>query len=308
MKSFLLVASMIGVAFAWDVSAGTPRENALKLRDRIRTQNKIAAGAKEEFKLPISRGFDQKDTSLCWVYSFLNAQETLHRQKNPDSKLELSRAAFQARTMEDRMERFLQRTPNMMKESGTPVDAWALGQKYGLIEYSDFHDIVPKFMGGAYQIVSSSMMLTDDVKEQTAILQAQLEKIFGVIPVKTHLADRELTPLELMQEVFGDQQWISYAPGKLEDFGPHADSDARPESKSFFTSLERIKGHVYASLKAGRPVNYTANGHVVLIYGGSYDAKGRAIKFYIKDSYPPFFYQADAAKLFRELVEVTMLK
>lgn len=305
---FLLIAAFLSMgSFSY---AETQRENSLALRQLIKASKSQKSEGAETIKLPVSRGFDQKDTSLCWVYSFLNAQETLYRVKNPGSDLELSRAAFQYRTMEDRLLRHARRnddTPNMIKESGTPLDAWSLGKK-GMVAFKDYRDIRPEWMVPKYQVVAIAVEGAETQRDQEVVLTAELEKLFGVFPTQTHLGAKEVTPQELAQEVFGEQDWISYSPGTLEDFGPHADTDARPGVQSFYTSLDNIKNHVYRSLKAGHPVNYTANGHVVLIYGGVYDSRGKALRFFIKDSYSPYFYESDANKVFKNLLEVTMLK
>ena len=309
MRLFVFFTALV---LANTVHALSPSKNARALREKIIVNgNILKAAAREEFRLPVSRGFHQHDTSLCWVYSFLNAQETLYRVSHPGSTLELSRAAFQYRTMEDRMLRHARRsadTPNMVKESGTPVDAWALGRSHGLIAFADYRDILTSWMVPTYQVVAIAVARAETPQEQEVLLIAELERLFGALPSATHLGGRTLSPLELCQEVMGDQEWVSYAPGTQEALGPHADSDARPGAQSFYTSAANIKRHIYESLKAGKPVNYTANGHVVLIYGGAYDANGRPLRFYIKDSYEPFLYNAEAGKLLRELVEITVLK
>lgn len=308
MRLALIVLALLGTAQASEL---TPKERAFELRRLVQTTAKSDKASAKVVKLPVSRGFDQKDTSLCWVYSFLNAQETIFRVKNPGQELELSRAALQYRTMEDRLLRHARRsenTPNMMKESGTPVDAWALAKKHGLVAFADFRDILPQWMVPHYQVVAISVAKAESPAEQETILTTELEKLFGVLPTQTHLGVQALAPVELAEKVLAGQEWVSYAPGTQEALGPHADTDARPESQTFYTSLENIKRHVTEALKAGSPVNYTANGHVVLIYGATWDSRGKALKFHIKDSYQPFFYQADANKIFKELVEISVLK
>lgn len=312
----MLRSFLVGVFFllASSVHAQelTPRQRALELRERVAVSGNLPKSAGSfDIRLPVSRGFEQHDTQLCWVFGFLNAQETLHRVQNPASTLELSRSFLQYKTMEDRVQRQLRRTadtPNMLKESGTPVDAWTLSKEHGMLAFSDFRDILPQWLGSQYQIVWLSAYNGQSDGEQETLLTTELERLFGVLPTRTNYGERNFSPREFAQFVLGEQEWISYAPGTQEAWGPHPDSDARPGVQSFYTSKENIQRHIYESLQARRPVTYTANGHVVLIYGGVYNAQGRAQRFYIKDSYRPFLYTADAAKIFRELVEVAMVK
>ena len=61
------------------------------------------------------------------------------------------------------------------------------------------------------------------------------------------------------------------------------------------------------ALLDNRPVTYGGNGHSILIYGASYDATGTPLKYFIKDSYPDYFYEAAPRKLHAEMLEVTLV-
>jgi hypothetical protein len=111
----------------------------------------------------------------------------------------------------------------------------------------------------------------------------------------------------LADELLKDQTWVAFAPGRHEGWGDHPDSDARPETRAYEMPLEKITNLIREALRDNRPVTYAGNGHSVMIYGASYDEAGKPLKYFIKDSYPSFFYEATPSKLHREMLEVTLL-
>lgn len=289
---------LLTLNFAW---AG-PRENALRLRQSIEASPfknlALERRAVEVIKLPVSRGFDQKDSQLCWTHSFFNAIETIELIKNPSRKLELSRAAFQRRTMEDRFQRRLEGTDHFMSERGTPMDALALARRFGLVAWEDYTDIV---LGTDRRYASLFRVA------QTTTLHEALDSVFRPWPQVTRFAGRSVTPLMLAEELLKDQTWVAFAPGDNEGWGDHPDTDARPETRAYEMSLEKITDLIREALRDHRPVTYGGNGHSVLIYGASYDDAGKPLKYFIKDSYPSYFYEAAASKLHREMLEVTLV-
>lgn len=304
MRSFL--AGLVLVSLS--AFAQTPQERAFALRNAIKAGKVDKAAVARRVKLPVSRGFEQGVTSLCWVYAFLNAVETIERTKTPANEVEFSRAGLQYRTMQDRVLRAFRMNQVYLKEGGTPLDALELAKKYGLVSYGDFRDRVNAYMPTFYQIALQNMRQASSEESQDNALLTELEKWFGVIPLQTHWKGSFVAAVDVANEVFAGQEWISYAPGTQEAFAQHADPDARAGTQSFYTSAAHIKKHIDDALAASHPVTYTANGHVVLIYGADYDAQGKVLRFYIKDSYEPFLYTAAPAKLYQELVEVTMLR
>lgn len=295
-KSLALL--LLSVNFAW---AG-PRENALRLRQAIESSpfKNMALERREveAIKLPVSRGFDQKDSQLCWTHSFFNAIETMELIKNPQRKLELSRAAFQRRTMEDRLSRRLEGTDNFMSERGTPMDALALARRFGLVAWDDYTDIV-KGVDSRY----ASMFRV----AETSSLQEALDRVFAPWPEFTTFEGRSLTPLMFSNELLAGQTWVAFAPGNKEGWGDHPDPDARPETRAYEMSLDKITKLIREALLDNRPVTYGGNGHSIMIYGASYDEAGKPLKYFIKDSYPPFFYEATPRKLHGEMLEVTLV-
>ncbi len=289
---------VLSLSFAW---AG-PRENALRLRQSIEAspfQNMAQERREVEvIKLPVSRGFDQKDSQMCWTHSFFNAIETMELIKNPNRKLELSRAAFQRRTMEDRLQRRLDGTDNFMSERGTPMDALALALRFGLVAWDDYSDIVLGTDGRYGSVFRVA---------ETTSLQEALDRVFAPWPELTRFAGRSVPPLILADELLKDQTWVAFAPGRNEGWGDHPDTDARPETRAYEMPLEKITHLIREALRDNRPVTYGGNGHSVMIYGASYDEAGKPLKYFIKDSYPSFFYEAAPSKLHREMLEVTLV-
>jgi hypothetical protein len=288
----------LSLSFAW---AG-PRENALRLRRSIEASpfTNLARERREAevIKLPVSRGFDQKDSQLCWTHSFFNALETMELVKHPARKLELSRAAFQRRTMEDRLQRRLDGTDDFMSERGTPMDALALARRFGLVAWEDYTDIVLGADGRYARTLRAA---------ESTSLQEALDGVFAPWPQLTRFAGRSVTPLMLAEELLKDQQWVAFAPGNNEGWGDHPDTDARPETRAYEMSQEKIINLIREALRDQRPVTYGGNGHSVMIYGASYDETGRPLKYFIKDCYPSYFYEAAPSKLHREMLEVTLV-
>jgi len=294
----ILVLILLSVNFAW---AG-PRENALHLRQAIESSpfKNLALERREVevIKLPVSRAFDQKDSQLCWTHSFLSALETMELAKNPQRKLEFSRTAFQRRTLQDRLSRRLDGTDNFMSERGTPMDALALARRFGLVAWEDYTDLV-KGVDGRYDRLYRTA--------KNSSLQAVLDRVFAPLPEFTLLEGRAVTPLMLAEEVLTGQTWVAFAPGNKEGWGDHPDPDARPETRAFEMSLDKITKLIREALLDNRPVTYGGNGHSILIYGASYDATGTPLKYFIKDSYPDYFYEAAPRKLHAEMLEVTLV-
>lgn len=296
LRSLALI--LLCVNFAW---AG-PRENALRLRQAIEAspfQNlALERREVEVLKLPVSRAFDQKDSQLCWIHSFLSAVETMELVKNPQRKLELSRAALQRRTLQDRLARRLDGTDTFMSERGTPMDALALARRFGLVAWEDYADLV-KGVDGRYESLYR--------RAKNSSLQAVLDRLFAPLPEFTQLEGRAVTPVRLAEEVLAGQSWVAFAPGNKEGWGDHPDPDARPETRAYATSPEKITKLIREALLDNRPVTYGGNGHSILIYGATYDASGKPLKYFIKDSYPDYFYEAAPRKLHAEMLEVTLV-
>ena len=129
-------------------------------------------------------------------------------------------------------------------------------------------------------------------------------------PEATHLDGAPLTRLELKDVVVGDLTFGSFAIARSGDEGyrTHPDPDSRAGAQSWFMVESKVKDLVVASLRAGVAVEITVGGHCILIYGADIDAGGQAQRYYIKDSYPDYFYTADPQRTLDQLVEMTTVK
>jgi hypothetical protein len=67
-------------------------------------------------------------------------------------------------------------------------------------------------------------------------------------------------------------------------------------------------GLIKQAMEAGFPVIVAIEVHGLLIYGADYDSNGSPIAYYIKDSYPDYYYLADADQLHEDFWEMTTVK
>jgi hypothetical protein len=299
----LMKYGLFFVLFFSNLAFADDLHSSLLLRSKIQKSDFSLLIAVESFKMPVSRPTHQKDSQLCWVYSFLNAIETIHLVKNPESKLTFSRSYLQEKTMQDRIERKLSGLQDYLSERGTPVYAYALAQKFGLMNFDDVKDIIPAAEDHYPDIFKKVL--------KGAPLQKELDTLFGDMPLTTHDDHGNLSPVDLGSEILKDMTWVSYSPvkaGQKEGIATHPDPDARKGTMSLYTTMTKIKSVIHDALKSNRPIAYSANGHVVLIYGGDYDEKGEATKFLIKDSYPGYFYDANPKKVYRDMLEIALAK
>lgn len=133
-------------------------------------------------------------------------------------------------------------------------------------------------------------------------------EVGSTVPEQTNFRGEPKTPFELKDVIFDEQVFWSYAfSNKKQGWDTHADSDALEGTQSFYVKPEKAPEIINQSLRDGYAVEFTANGHSTIIYGADFDADGTALKYFIKDSYDPYFYEADANLLFDELLEITTI-
>jgi len=126
------------------------------------------------------------------------------------------------------------------------------------------------------------------------------------IPQTTTLLEQTMTPAELREKMIDGQLFWSYAFSKTQKgWHPHRDPDALKGTLSLYVHPDKKAEIVNQSLKLGKAVTYLTAAHILTIYGADFDAKGKAIKYYVKDSYPNYFYEADPKKLLNNAVELT---
>jgi hypothetical protein len=236
--------------------------------------------------LPVSPGYDQGSSSLCWVYAALNALESNYLYAHAGSTVAISRAAMQYVTMADRYIRKIQGTQDYIVERGTVVDAVDLLRKAGTYGLVDYHqDLTPGLPGVMYPGTSPEQMIKN--------LYESLNQVYGALPEKVHAIDSTLgmvTPQSLGQEFTGLNQWIAYGSTEKngmssEGWGPHWDSDARPGTKAYFVNSVKMNGIIKAALSAGHAVAVSWCGHSEEIYGADFDPQGEAIDYKVKGSY-----------------------
>lgn len=113
---------------------------------------------------------------------------------------------------------------------------------------------------------------------------------------ETTFLGKIMSPFELREKLVGDREFWTYAISeRLRGWGDHPDPTAREGNKAYFVPRSQITRIVKNSLKRKAPIGYWFESHVVVIYGAEYDLNGVALNYYIKDSYPPYFYTKDAS-------------
>jgi hypothetical protein len=280
---------------------------AMRVRALISQHALADEAAAETVKLSVSRGFDQGGTQLCWSYATLNALEANYLTAHPGAELELSRRSMQYFTLQDRWERKIRGSEDYITERGIAVDALNLIARNGLVAFDDFGDIADPY---GRDHVDDDVGAARGVDAKLAALDAGLAEYIGVPPAVTHFEGGEVARATLRERVLEGKQWESYAIARdgREGYRTHPDPDARAGARSYFMPEAKIVGKIHDALKAGAAVEITIGGHCILIYGAAYDASGKPLTYFIKDSYPDYFYEADPASTMRQLVEMTTIK
>lgn len=254
--------------------------------------------------LPVSRGFDQRSTSLCWAYASLSALETRLRVGSPGTTVELSRRAMQFQTIRDRFLRKIHQTGTYVGERGVAVDAFQLLTEGGLVAFDDFTDIDDPY--GNFNIGAAVQNASGEAAKVHALEQG-LARVYGVPPSTTHFEGQSMPATQLATTVKAGQVWESFAIATdgVEGYRPHPDPDSRAGARSMFISAQKLTGRIKQALAAGFPLEITLGGHCLLLYGATYDGAGLPTSYFIKDSYPGYFYKADPARIMETLVELT---
>jgi hypothetical protein len=290
-------------------------ENAQRLRRAIEIQRPFEpAGGQflnapaEKLVLPVSRGFSQGGTQLCWVYSFFNALESNYLVRNPNKTLELSRGAMQVMTLEDRFIRWINSGEDYLSERGDEIDAWAIVKEKGLLSFADYQDRID-YSNSAYSTIRNAVNRVTTTADKLSALKAGIVSNFPEIPKTTTFEGHAVELMVMARNIVGTDEWISYAPTTgPEQWGPNPDPDARKGSLVYFMSKDKIINQIKVSLSLGHAVTYGTEGHATLIYGAEYDDQGNPTIYYIKDSYPNYFYKANAELLHDNLAEITTIK
>ena len=262
---------------------------------------------KESYRLPISAPRDQGDSDLCWVYATLNMLESNYLARRPQSKVELSRALLQRASIADRFRRAITGNSVHLEDGGVAVDALSLIRQHGLVAEKDFHAVVDSTP--VWDHVASAVAKAPDEADKLATLKSAVAEELGVTPQETTLDGRNLTPQQFAKAMLGDNVWTEYdvtADGQAR-IGPSQDPDARPGTQVHYVDLATAADLIHKSLAHGQAVVWgSKDNHALLIYGGDYDAEGRPLAYWIKDSFAPYTYRAPAAQIHSELTDVTV--
>ncbi|HXT05810.1 MAG TPA: hypothetical protein VN715_02595 [Roseiarcus sp.] len=261
----------------------------------------------KSFRLPISAARDQGDSDLCWVYATLNMLESNYLARHPQSKIELSRALVQRASIADRFHRAITGNSDHLEDGGVAVDAVSLIRQHGLVAEQDFHPVVDSTP--VWDHVADAISEAPGEADKLAALNSALASQLGATPQTTRLDGRELTPTQLAKAVLGDNVWTEYdvaRDGKAR-VGPSQDPDARPGTQAHYVDLPTAVGLIHKSLARNQAVVWSSSeNHALVIYGADYDAEGRPLAYWVKDSFAPYNYRAPAEKIEAELTDVTV--
>jgi hypothetical protein len=280
------------------------REQFLEFRDTIAVSPKHAerllAQATTQTVLPVSTGYDQGGSGLCWCYATLNAIETNALVADPSSPIALSRAAMQTLNMEDRYLRRILGVEDNVWEGGTPVNAIDIMRRSGLFALADYH------AAPAVANLKDPIPLTAvGVRALIAELYPSLDQVYGALPAQTHPVGGTgtIAPTELAKAVLGNAVWTAYgAPwsGTAPGWHTHYDPDARSGTLAYFLTEDQFSALIRTTLAGGHALTIDWGGHEEELYGAAFDEKGAPTLFFIKGSYgPSYTYQADVTALKR---------
>jgi hypothetical protein len=269
--------------------------------------------------LPVSRGFDQKYTCLCWSYAFFNALESLYLIAHPGSTLELSRGAMQYINLQDRIDLTIYGVEDHLNpkeykgcsaEGGTPLSAEFILKNYGAMPYEGYHDIIspPSYSNMYYSIFVDNTT----PKQKKTIADSLLAAYFGSeLPETIDFNGQQLSPLEFAKQILPNGVWTTYAisPNGREYIGAGLDPDARRNEKTHFISKENFIQKIKQSLMNKRPFVYSSYSHSILIYGADFNDNDQPISLYVKDSSErAYFYKADFELALNNIMEMTVLE
>lgn len=155
-----------------------------------------------KLELPVSRGFHQKGSQLCWAYATLNVLESNYMAIHPQSKPEFSRRSMQFSTMKDRYSRYIHGTENFISERGVAIDALQLIRSEGLVAFEDFVDSADPY--GSYDF-KGEINKAATLAEKLTTLFSGLDIFYSTPPLETHFEGVALSRGELVRTIVGNQ-------------------------------------------------------------------------------------------------------
>lgn len=130
----------------------------------------------------------------------------------------------------------------------------------------------------------------------------------SVIVKETTYLSKKYTPKELRKKLLDGNEYWSYGfSNNKKGWHNHVDPDGLSGTKSYFIKKDRFHELVKKSLELGKALTYFYDGHIIELYGAEYDAAGKALKYYMKDSFPGYFYVADANRIASRAKGVTTI-
>jgi hypothetical protein len=283
------------------------RHSSKDISEQLRNKIKLTEINKNNIHvsiiLPVSRGFKQKGSNLCWVFATLNALETNYLVRHPESHIELSRGSMQYLAMEDRFKNYILGYQDNMSEGGLEIEAINLIQKNGLVHFNDYHDYV------SWQISEIRAKIeTTPQKQKMEVMQTALSDYLGPLPAMTQIDGFPLDRFNLGTNIL-DQEWVElYASEEMEGWFKEPDPDSRYNTDVYFTKKQNLIEAMKSSLLEGYAFTWGTSNHAMMIYGADFNEKGSAIAYYVKDTSEPYTYVADAETVHQIMLEVTVLK
>ena len=194
-------------------------------------------------------------------------------------------------------------------ERGVLLNGMELIKKYGLVPYTGR----PYESYKSYKkILQNSIENLSNQEEQLEQIESIVDRLFFSLPEIVHFEGESYTPSELGKLVKEKNDWISYRfdgqDSARGSWDKHPDPDALEGTKSWKVHGSNKETIIKKALESGHTVGMSFAGHVVLIYGADYDSYGKAMKYYIKDSYlhgASFNFASDSNKTHEELWELS---
>lgn len=320
-KSYLYLITSIALLFLLTQphqllaanNINSPAENAKELRAAIETKKTTQVKSKSHtiYELPISRGFDQGETCLCWAYAFFSALETLHLVEYPDERFELSRGVMQYINIKNRIELKIEKLDDHLDlekykgcsiESGQILDNVYLLNNYGAVQFFDYHDVISP---PNYESMLNNIFAATTTEEKLTIANNELSLYFRQqIPDKTLYHNKSLTIQEFGKNLLERGTWKAYGIRKNKNNYSFVNTnfeDKPRQTWATYISRDRMIDKIKTAIINKKPVIYAGKTHIVLIYGMILDEQDNLVTLYIKDSYPDFLYESDADKLLDRL-------
>ena len=166
-----------------------------------------------------------------------------------------------------------------------------------------------KLAGSIFVRGTSIDALNFYIRKSGIVMNTDYPKYGPDLPERTTFLGEAFTPLALFEAFNQGVIYWSYGfSDAISGWAPHPDPDALRGTTSYFSKPSRMANVIVESITTNRKsVTYTEGGHIVQIYGVTFEEQGKPKFYHIKDSYSPFFYDAAASRVHQNGIEVTAL-